>query len=128
MANLVIGGHAPLRRPSRMGKSCGGDSVPELAECFASAGGEVTARLGDVFHADETHDAHGEATQSRHHAVSVLGANLGEIFVVGGIADMMVGLVENQGIDLTHPLPPSCKTGGDHGILLIRRANNLCVD
>ena len=35
-----------------MGKSCGGDSVPELAECFASAGGEITARLGDVFHAD----------------------------------------------------------------------------
>ena len=81
-----------LRRPSRIGKSCGGDSVPELAECFASAGGEVTARLGDVLHADETHDAHGEATQRRHHAGSVLGANLGEIFVVGGIADMMVAV------------------------------------
>lgn len=77
-----------------MGKSCGGDSVPELAECFASAGGEVTARLGDVFHADETHDAHGEATQSRHHMRSVAGANLGEVFVVGGVADMMVAVFD----------------------------------
>ena len=83
-----------LRRPSRMGKSCGGDSVPELAERFARAGGEVTPRPGDVFHADETHDAHGEATQRRHHAGSVLGANLGEIFVVGGIADMMVAVFD----------------------------------
>ena len=77
-----------------MGKSCGSDSVPELAERFARAGGEVTPRPGDVFHADETHDAHGEATQSRHHAGSVLGANLGEIFVVGGIADMMVAVFD----------------------------------
>ena len=73
-----------------MDKSCGGDSVSELAECFARAGGEVPARLGDVFHADEPHDTHGEATQSRHHVGSVFGANLGEVFVVGGIADMMV--------------------------------------
>ena len=73
-----------------MGKSCGGDSVSELAECFASAGGEVPARLGDVFHADEPQDTHGEATQSCHHVGSVFGANLGEVFVVSGIADMMV--------------------------------------
>ncbi len=71
-----------------MGKSCGGDSVPELAECFASAGGELTARLGDVFHADETHDAHGEATQSRHHMRSVFGANLGEIFAPPPVLDI----------------------------------------
>ena len=51
-----------LRRISRMDNACGGDSVTELAECFASAGGEVTASLGDVFHPDETQDAHGEAT------------------------------------------------------------------
>ena len=50
-----------LRRPSRIGKSCGGGSVAELAECFARAGGEVPARLGDVFHACEPHDAYGEA-------------------------------------------------------------------
>ena len=73
-----------------MDKSCGGDSVSELSEWFACAGGEVPARLGDVFHPDETQDAHGEAAQSRHHVGSVFGANLGEVFVVCGIADMMV--------------------------------------
>lgn len=77
-----------------MGKSCGGDSVSELAECFARAGGEVPARLGDVFHADEPQDTHGEATQSCHHVGSVFGANLGEVFVVGGIADMMVAVFD----------------------------------
>ena len=79
-----------LRRISRMDNACGGDSVAELAERFASAGGEVTRRLGDVFHAGETQDAHGEATQSRHHMRSVFGPDLREVFAVGGIADIMI--------------------------------------
>ena len=77
-----------------MDNACGGDSVTELAECFASAGGEVTASLGDVFHPDETQDAHGEAAQSRHHMRSVFGANLREVFVIGGIADMVVAIFD----------------------------------
>ena len=73
-----------------MDNASGGDSVAELAECFARAGGEVPARLGDVFHPDETQDAHGEATQSRHHMRSVFGPDLREVFAVGGIADIMI--------------------------------------
>lgn len=79
-----------LQRPFRTGKNCGGDSETELAECYPGAGGEVAGCLGDVFNAGETHDAHGEFTQCRHHAGSVLGSDLGQVLMEGGVADMMV--------------------------------------
>ena len=72
-----------------MDKSYGGDSVPELAERYPGACSEVTGRFGDVFNAGEAHDAHGEFAQCCHHAWSVLGSDLGQVLVEGGVADMM---------------------------------------
>ncbi|MBN6742654.1 hypothetical protein JKG47_19495 [Acidithiobacillus sp. MC6.1] len=79
-----------LRRPFRTGKSCNGDSETELTERYPGAGGEVTGRFGNVFNPSETHDAHRKSAQGRHHVWPVFCKYLGEVFVVCGIADMMV--------------------------------------
>lgn len=75
-----------------MGQSCSGNSEPELAERFAGTGGKVAGRLGDVFNSGETHDAHRQAAQGRHHVRSVFSTDLGEVFVIGGIANMMIAV------------------------------------
>ena len=79
-----------LRRPFRTGKNCSGGSETELTERYPGAGGEVTGRFGNVFNPGETHDAHRKSAQGRHHVRTVLGTYLGEVFVVSGVADMMV--------------------------------------
>ena len=79
-----------LRGPFRTGKSCNSDSETELAERYPGAGGEVTGRFGNVFNPSETHDAHRKSAQGRHHVWPVFCTYLGEVFVVCGIADMMV--------------------------------------
>ena len=81
-----------LRRPSRTGNAYSGDSEAELAERFADARGKVAGRLGDVFNAGETHDAHRQAAQGRHHVRSVFSTDLGEVFVIGGVADMVIAV------------------------------------
>ena len=79
-----------LRGPFRTGKNYSGDSETELAERYPGAGGEVTGRFSNVFNSGETHDAHRKSAQGRHHVGSVFCTDLGEVFVVCGIADMMV--------------------------------------
>ncbi|WP_215891818.1 hypothetical protein [Acidithiobacillus thiooxidans] len=79
-----------LRRHSRIGKPRGGGSVSELAERLRCAGGEIPARFGDILDAGETHNAHGEFAQGRHHMGTILGADLGEVLVESHVADMMV--------------------------------------
>ena len=79
-----------LRRPFRTGKNCSGGSETELMERYPGAGGEVTGRFGNVFNPSETHDAHRKSAQGRHHVWPVFCTYLGEVFVVSGVADMMV--------------------------------------
>nr|WP_244947614.1 hypothetical protein [Acidithiobacillus thiooxidans] len=79
-----------LRSYSRIGKPRGGASVSELAERFVRAGGEIPTRFGDILDASETHNAHGQFAQGRHHMGTVLGTDLGEVLVESHIADMMV--------------------------------------
>ena len=76
----------------RIGKPRGGGSVSESTESFVSAGGEIPARFGDVIDAGEAQDAHGQFAQGRHPTASVLGADLGEVLVESGVADMMVSV------------------------------------
>ena len=79
-----------LRRPFRTGKNCSGGSETELMERYPGAGGEVTGRFGNVFNPSETHDAYRKSAQGRHHVWPVFCTYLGEVFVVCGIANMMV--------------------------------------
>ena len=81
-----------LRRHFRIGKPRGGGSVSESTESVRCAGGEIPTRFGDVLDAGEAQDAHGQFAQDRHPTGSVLGANLGEVLVESGVADMMVSV------------------------------------
>ncbi|MDD2751007.1 MAG: hypothetical protein PHX24_13085 [Acidithiobacillus sp.] len=93
MRNREFGGwrtQLALRSYSRIGKPRGGGSVSELAERLRCAGGEIPARFGDILDASETHNAHGQFAQGRHHMGTVLGTDLGEILMESDIADMMV--------------------------------------
>jgi len=68
-------------------------SVSEDAERIAAAGSAVTGCRSDVFATHQAQETHREIAQGGHHAWTIPGANLGAVFVIGGIPDVVTAVL-----------------------------------